>query len=100
MFYCCDNLSDEIDVLPIIRSYSKKGFPEGFQFLPFSVNEVIDKIRPTIILSSWMPLGQEWTKEWKEKQFVSAYILIGPQNAIGTQATFLNVVTFIDLSLY
>lgn len=46
--------------------------------------EALEKHEPTIVLSSWMPLGEEWTWAMRATPSVKAYVLIGAPAMTGT----------------
>lgn len=42
----------------------------------YNYEEAIDKFQPDIIISSWMPLNEDWTKKFRESESVENFILI------------------------
>lgn len=42
-----------------------------------SYNEAIKKFKPDLIIASWIPYGQYWTKDFRKCSSVKGYILIG-----------------------
>jgi len=50
-------------------------------FLHTSTSSAIQQVRPNIIISSWMPLGVDWTEEFR--QCCDVYFLIGAPHVCG-----------------
>lgn len=46
--------------------------------------DAVQKYKPTIIINSWMPLGQDWTSKCRKAPGVQEIILIGDEGACGT----------------
>jgi len=53
-----------------------------------SEKDAIEKFKPSIVICSWMPLGEDWTTDFRKADSVQEYILIGPEGPCGTEATW------------
>ncbi|MDB5264947.1 MAG: uncharacterized protein JWN64_518 [Parcubacteria group bacterium] len=52
------------------------------------VKDALKKYHPNIVISSWMPHGEDWTKDFREEKSVKEYVLIGPYGPCGSDATW------------
>ncbi|SFR01758.1 class I SAM-dependent methyltransferase [Desulfoscipio geothermicus] len=47
--------------------------------LNMDFREALEQYQPRLVLCSWMPEGQDWTRDFREAESVKAYILIGEE---------------------
>lgn len=66
--------------------------------VPFLIKKIYDvekipvleaiKKNPDIVISSWMPGGEDWTKLFRETNSVKAFVLIGKEEHCGTASSW------------
>lgn len=49
--------------------------------LPF--DKALEKHKPDVVLASWMPMGHDWTEQFRLQPSVSEYVLIGEPGCCG-----------------
>lgn len=42
--------------------------------------EAIEKYRPELVICSWMPKDEDWTRDFRDYDFIQAYLLIGVED--------------------
>lgn len=52
-----------------------------FKVEKIDYKKALEKYKPDIIISSWMPLGTDWTKDFRKTKSVKHYITIGEVDA-------------------
>ena len=57
---------------------SKIGIQPPFSVDIISYKDALRKYNPDIVITSWMPSGQDWSKDYRNHQSIKEYILIGP----------------------
>jgi hypothetical protein len=64
-------------------------YEEIFKVERLSHDKAIKCYRPDIILNSWMPLGTDFSKTWRQMPYVKEYILIGEwDGCTGSEDTY------------
>jgi len=59
-----------------------------------SEKDALKKYKPSIVISSWMNYGEDWTEDFRNTKSVHEYILIGPRGPCGTEETWENSENF------
>ncbi|GEM_PF-1654875 len=77
--YTTDNYTESLPM----RNQDNSEAPEKLDY-----NAAIDKYQPELIICSWMPPGEDWTAEFRARECVKAYILIGEIEQCGTEQTY------------
>ena len=66
------------DQFKIVATDSGKfNIQASFPVEKLTYQEALQKHQPQMVLCSWMPIHQDWTKAFREKNSVQEYILIG-----------------------
>jgi hypothetical protein len=52
-----------------------------FKVNKISYKKALEKYKPDIVINSWMPLGTDWTKDFRKTKSVKHYITIGEVDA-------------------
>lgn len=72
------------DQASIIATDKNEPIQNNFPVEVIDYMDAIRKYKPAIIISSWMPLGQDWTEECRGIPEVQEIILIGDEDSCGT----------------
>lgn len=70
------DLKNKASVMPVDSGEWRKIKPK-FRVEKLSTEEALTKYKPQIVISSWMPEGRDWTKNFRIQENVRQYILIG-----------------------
>ena len=52
-----------------------------FKVEKIDYKKALEKYQPDVVINSWMPLGTDWTKDFRKTKSVKHYITIGEVNA-------------------
>lgn len=52
-----------------------------FKVEKIDYRKALEKYKPDVVINSWMPLGTDWTKDFRKAKSVKHYITIGEVNA-------------------
>ena len=61
----------------------REQIPTQFPVVSADYAAMLADAKPDIVIASWMPLGEDWTADFRATQSVLEYILIGPPEATG-----------------
>lgn len=61
----------------------REKIPTQFPVVSLGYSEMLPDAKPDIVVASWMPLGEDWTADFRATQSVLEYILVGPPEATG-----------------
>ncbi len=74
-----DYLATDIDQKEDARWHIKPAFP----VTSMDYREALEKYKPDVVISSWMPLGVDFSQAIRDTNTVSEYILIGEDGSTG-----------------
>jgi len=60
----------------------------AFPVVDIDVVDALHKYKPAVVISSWMPLGHEWTRDMRATPTVKEYILMGVPPMTGSYSTW------------
>ncbi|OGL30739.1 hypothetical protein A3F37_03925 [Candidatus Saccharibacteria bacterium RIFCSPHIGHO2_12_FULL_41_12] len=60
----------------------------AFPVISMDVREALEEYKPNVVISSWMPLGHEWTRDMRAAPTVNEYIIIGVPHMTGSYSTW------------
>lgn len=80
---------EKVDVQVVATDFDPP-FSSEFPIDPADAKEALRKHNPTVVLSSWMPLGDEWTWDMRATESVQEYILMGVPCMTGSFSTWQN----------
>lgn len=88
--YISDNLGIKIILTDSYGWLEHYGYKERFEYediLKRTYIEAIEEFEPDMIIASWIPYNECWTKDFRKYPFVKGYILIGEHrgNATGSE---------------
>ncbi len=68
------------EVKMIAIDNGQRGIKPLYRIINYDYQEALERFKPQIVLSSWMPMGVDWTKDFRKTISVMEYILIGPKD--------------------
>jgi len=72
----------------IATDKSPQGYNKEYIVEEMDYQTALDKLKPDIVISSWMSLGCNWTPAFRQADSVQEYILIGDYSATGGLASY------------
>lgn len=60
----------------------------AFPIVGMDVREALEEYKPNVVISSWMPLGHEWTRDMRATSTVNEYIIMGVPHMTGSYSTW------------
>ena len=76
-YYLKEKLKHDKNIFIIATDPGSWQLTKHFRVEPYSYQDAIKAFQPNMILTSWMPLGEDWTNVMRRCNSVEEYLLIG-----------------------